>query len=70
MTYPEMAEAVLAKHDVVLETPGQRKHFLQKLREATHVLAAQHAVEREKPLVLGETAELQRWRLSKTLFRR
>lgn len=69
MSYPELADSILAKHSVEL-TAGQRKHFLQKLREATHALKRAGAVEREKELAVGDGAELQRWRLSTTLFRR
>jgi len=69
MTYPELADAILRKRGIDLAQP-QGKHFLQKLREATHALAAAGAVEKEKALKQGDSGELQRWRLSTTLFRR
>lgn len=68
MTYPAIAEVIITKHTLTLE-PKRKKHFLQKLREATHALAQQGAVERESSLKLGQTATLQRWRLSSKLFR-
>lgn len=42
-TYNQLADAVLHKHGIELEM-RQRKHFLQKLREATHVLKQSGAV--------------------------
>jgi len=68
MTYPAMADGIIAQNRLEL-TVAQRKHFLQKLREATHALLQAGAVERERELKLGETQQLQRWRLSRTLFR-
>jgi hypothetical protein len=68
MTYREIAEGIVAEHEVTL-SPSQYKHFLQKLREATHALAHAGAVEPETvhPPLDGSTT--QRWRLSDTLFR-
>jgi len=68
LTYVELADGVLEKHGITLDVPA-RRHFLQKLREATHALARQGAVERESALKFSEFAGLQRWRLSQTLFR-
>ena len=68
MTYPAIADTIIAKHRLEL-TVQQHRHFLQKLREATHALGTQGAAERESSLKLGQTATLQRWRLSRKLFR-
>ena len=68
LTYVEIADAILTQNRVEL-TGGQRKHFLQKLREGTHALMQAGAVERERELKLGENRGLQRWRLSRTMFR-
>ena len=68
MAYTDIAQAVIAKRSLNL-TPAQRRHFLQKLREATHVLAGQGAVEREHAIRPAEFNAKQRWRLSQRLFR-
>lgn len=68
MTYPEIADGILAQNRVEL-TVSQRKHFKQKLREAMHMLKKAGAVEQELDLKLGQNQQLQRWRLSRTLFR-
>ena len=68
MTYPELVDAVLAKHRVTLDVPAHA-HFLQKLREAVHALAGQGAVEKESALKFGDYASVQRCRLSQRLFR-
>lgn len=62
-TYNQLADAVLRKHSIELDT-HQRKHFLQKLREATHALKTSGAVICERPLALGDNTVEQRWRLS------
>lgn len=67
-TYAEIADGILARQGLELE-PKQKRHFLQKLREATHQLAKSGAVEREADLQQGQYATLQRWRLSRRLFR-
>jgi len=68
MSYTELADAVLVKHNATLAGPSYA-HFLQKLREATHVLAKQGAVEREATLKFAYSPGGQRLRLSQTLFR-
>ncbi len=68
MSYTELADAVLAKHKATLASPAYA-HFLQKLKEAAHVLAKQGAVEREFALKFSYSASVQRLRLSQTLFR-
>jgi hypothetical protein len=67
LTYDEIAQAVLAKAGRTLTGP-QYRHFLQKLREAAHVLKAKGAVERENDITPGDQAQ-QRLRLSRALFR-
>lgn len=62
-TYNEIADEVLRQHGLTLE-PAQRRHFLQKLREATHALKSAGAVICEHPLALGNGQAEQRWRLS------
>lgn len=70
MTYAEVADAILTQHRVTL-TPSQRKHFLQKLREGMHVLMKAGAVECETSIDDGhrDGRTLQRWRLSRKMFR-
>ena len=68
MTYLQMAAAILEKHGITL-TLSQHRHFLQKLREAVFALGRKGVLEREKALKPLETKELQRWRLSRKLFR-
>lgn len=68
MTYAAIADAIIAKHGLELE-PKRHRHFLQKLREAAHALAVEGALERESNLRLGQTTTLQRWRLSRQMFR-
>lgn len=62
-TYNQIADAVLRRHGIELTAP-QRKHFLQKLREATHALKKAGAVVCERQLALGDNEVEQRWRLS------
>lgn len=62
MTYNELADAVLRRNRLTL-SPEHRRHFLQKLREATHALRKQGLVEPEHNLKLGDHATEQRWRL-------
>jgi hypothetical protein len=70
MTYVELADAILAQQRVTL-TASQRKHFLQKLREGTHVLTKAGAVERETAIDDGhrDGHTQQRLRLSLSMFR-
>lgn len=68
MSYREMAAGIVAEHELMLSAP-QYRHFLQKLREATHILAQAGAVEPEKALRPSEGSTPQRWRLSRKLFR-
>jgi hypothetical protein len=68
LTYAEICEGIIARQSLELE-PKQKRQFLQKLREAAHQLAKSGAVERERDLHLGQHATLQRWRLSRRLFR-
>jgi hypothetical protein len=68
MTYAEMADSIISQERLTL-TPAQRKHFLQKLRDATLVLAQAGAVEPEQRVKKGDGQQLQRWRLSQTMFR-
>lgn len=63
MAYSEMADAIAAKRRLCLDV-HQRRHFLQKLREATHALSSEGAVECEKSLQRGQGQQTQRWRLS------
>ena len=65
-TYSQLADEVLRQHGLTLNQ-AQRKHFLQKLREATHALKVSRAVIAERPLTLGYTGIEQRWKLS-TMF--
>lgn len=62
-TYNQVADAVLRRHGIELTVP-QRKHFVQKLREATHALKKAGAVVCERQLALGDNEVEQRWRLS------
>lgn len=63
LTYNQLADDILRRHGVELNT-GQLKHFLQKLREATHALKQAGAVVCEHALKLGDNSVEQRWRLS------
>lgn len=63
LSYRDIADYIIEKHHLEL-TASRHAHFLQKLREATHALSVQRAVEREHSLKLGSTTTLQRWRLS------
>jgi len=62
-TYKQLADSVLLRQGIEL-APAQRKHFLQKLREATHALKKAGAVVSERQLALGDHEGEQRWRLS------
>jgi hypothetical protein len=68
LTCDELADGILGQERVSLSV-AQRRHFKQKLREALHALKAAGAVEPEHELKLGEGQLVQRWRLSRTLFR-
>lgn len=63
-TYNQVADDISAVHLLQLST-AERKHFLQKLREALHALKRLGAVVCERPGArLGENTFEQRWRLS------
>ena len=68
-TYDEVAQTIVVKRRLTLDQP-QHRHFLQKLREATHALVNSGVLERESNLELGgHQPQPQRLRLSTTLFR-
>ena len=69
LSYQQIAESILATPSIKL-VGAARKHFLQKLREATHDLGARGFVVREKEIVFGDTSSIQRWRLRRERFRR
>jgi hypothetical protein len=69
LSYQQIAESILATHSIKL-IGAARKHFLQKLREATHDLGARGFVVREKEIAFGDTSSIQRWRLCRERFRR
>lgn len=63
-TYNEVLEHIIATHRLQL-TPRERKHLLQKLREALQALKRVGAVVCERPGArLGENSFEQRWQLS------
>jgi hypothetical protein len=62
MTFREIADGILCRHGLTL-SPPQYRHFLQKVREATHLLKTRGFVEPERILKLGENTAEQRWRL-------
>ncbi len=63
-TYNQVLDDISAAHQLQLTAP-ERKHFLQKLREALHALKTVGAVVCERPGArLGENTFEQRWRLS------
>ena len=68
LTYSEIASTIVKKHNLK-QTDKQAKHFLQKLREATHALFGKGAVEPESALQVGQGETRQRWRLSHQMFR-
>ena len=62
-TYHELAGAILLHHAVTGLTGAQRKKFVQRVREAMHVLAARGHVECERSYGSMAPGETQRWRL-------
>lgn len=63
-TYNQVLDAIVAAHHLEL-TAAERKHALQKVREALHALKRIGAVICERPGArLGENAFEQRWQLS------
>lgn len=63
-TCNQVFDDILGVHQLEL-TAAERKHFLQKLREALHALKRVGAVVCERPGArLGENTFEQRWRLS------
>ena len=63
LTYQELAGAILLHHAVTGLTDAQRKKFVQRVREAMHVLAARGHVECERSYDSMAPGETQRWRL-------
>jgi hypothetical protein len=68
MTYREIMQAHLTRSGAKLNKEEER-HFLQKIREALFFLTKDGAVERELNISVGKTDELQRFRLSRKMFR-
>jgi hypothetical protein len=63
-TYNEVLDHIIATHQLQL-AERQRKHLLQKLREALHALKRVGAVVCERPGArLGDNSFEQRWQLS------
>lgn len=63
-TCRQVFDDILTVHQLQL-TDAERKHFIQKLREALHALKREGAVVCERPGArLGDNAFEQRWRLS------
>lgn len=69
MTYREIMETLLARNRVTL-SDHDKTRFLQKVREALFFQMKAGAVEREQVISLGAHDQIQRFRLSPTLFRR
>lgn len=63
MTYTEIVDALTRSHRLHLTAP-QRRHFLQKIREAAHALKKTHLIEPEQSLGPGREPQEQRWRLA------
>lgn len=68
MTYTEIAATIIEKRRLRLDD-DQYQHFLQKLREATHMLKGQGAVIPEQSRPPGNFPSPQRWRLAPMLRR-
>jgi hypothetical protein len=63
-TCNQVFDDILAAHRLQL-TDAERRHFIQKLREALHALKREQAVVCERPGArLGDNTFEQRWRLS------
>lgn len=66
MTARQLADRLMEKNELKLDAPAGR-HFLQKLREACHVLAAKGLIEKGYDQKRSNPNE-QIWRLSPTMF--
>lgn len=66
MTYAEIVDALIVAHGLVL-TPGERRHFKQKIREACSILKQGGLIEPELKLGPGQEPQLQRWRIAKRI---
>jgi hypothetical protein len=65
MNYSQIADALLVDHGLRLHQDSKRyRHFLQKVREAVHVLANRGHVEQELFTGLRDGRSRQRWRLA------
>jgi hypothetical protein len=65
LNYSEIADALLADRGIQLhEDPDRYRHFLQKVREAVHILAGRGHVEQELFTGLRDGSSRQRWRLA------
>jgi len=69
MTYREIMDALLARNRLSL-SDSDKARFLQKIREALFFQMKAGAVEREQVIGFGVHDQVQRFRLSTTLFRR
>lgn len=69
MNAREIAEALLARRRALLDQRDM-KHFVQKVREALFFQMRAGAVERELDIEPTQGDRIQRYRLSRTLFRR
>jgi hypothetical protein len=67
MTYQEITQWIVTAKRLELSNK-QYKHFLQKLREATHVLAKEGAVIPAGQISQSDGTKIQRWRLSPVMF--
>jgi hypothetical protein len=68
MSYQEIAEEIKRRNGLELDV-ARHRHFVQKLREASHVLLHGKVLEREKSIEFGDHSQTQRLRLSRTLYR-
>jgi hypothetical protein len=68
MSYQEIAEEIKRRNGLELNV-ARHRHFVQKLREASHVLLHENVLEREKSIEFGDHTQTQRLRLSRTLYR-
>lgn len=66
MTYAEIVDALITLHGLAL-TPGERRHFQQKIREACSVLKQAALIEPELKLGPGQEPQRQRWRIAKRI---
>lgn len=65
MNYSQLADALLADHGLRLHhDPDRYQHFLQKVKEAVHVLGNRGHVEQESFTGLRDGRSRQRWRLA------